>query len=1047
MKGAAQIAIILGLFAGTVHGAGLVFAAQLGGSGQDFATAVTSDAQGNVYVAGLTYSPDFPVTPGAVQTKFGGTCDAFVAKLGPDGKRIWSTYLGGILDDWATGVALDSAGNVLVTGWTRSANFPLVNALQNTLNNGATDDYDAFVAKLDPNGTKLLYSTFLGGAADDGAAGIAVDSAGNAYVAVSTNSAAGFPGTQNAPDLWGIVVSKLNPLGALVYSFFHPYGTAGGIALDAGGSIYVAGTSSSYNPSTAGQTFGPPGSAQAMVCKISADGTKKIYETALGGSVQADATAIAVDSAGEVFVAGSTSSVDFPLVKPLQSSPGARPLWKSNDSGATWAPMDDLPFAIPQMLVVDPTVPTTLYQASGDLGVFKSVDGGATWKAANAGIAGTNMQALAIDPVHPQTLYAAQTLYSATGESSSAIYKTVNGGNSWTAIDSPPTAIAQLAVDAQNANIVWEIGLPPFFGAIRKSTDAGVTWNSVSFPGPLESMVLDPRVSGNLFAIAGFVFCGLGCTNNPYPIPYLYRSVDGGVDWIRIPSVTPTGPLIVDGSTNPSTVYDGLAFRSVDGGITWLAIPPPPFAIPATLAVDSSGTLYAAAGAQGIYVSRDHAQTWTLVGSFIPPPTSLQGVPGIASLIPAGSAGTLYAINNQITTSGFVSKLSADGSSLVYSTYLRGHASVESFPFFAAEPGVFLTQNWISGIALDAAGNATVAGGTRATDFPVVTPAQAASAGLADAFAATISADGGKLNYATYFGGSQDDGALGVALDVQGNVILVGQTWSFDFPIPGGVQPPTGYGEAFVVKLAPPGPPAIRAVLNGASYLPGIEAGSWVMIQGTNLANTNPGRTWRSDEVVGGNLPTSLDGVSVAINGKPAFVYYISPTQINVQAPSDSATGAVSVVVDNNGNASAPATAQLQAVAPAFFMYPGTNYAVASRLPDWALVGDPSAVPGTVAAAPGDTVVLWGTGFGATNPAVDAGTTVSVAPAVVTAPTVTVGGVAAVVMDTVLTAGSAGLYQVTIQVPATVASGAVAVQASAGSLQTQGGVLLYVSRP
>jgi uncharacterized protein (TIGR03437 family) len=148
-------------------------------------------------------------------------------------------------------------------------------------------------------------------------------------------------------------------------------------------------------------------------------------------------------------------------------------------------------------------------------------------------------------------------------------------------------------------------------------------------------------------------------------------------------------------------------------------------------------------------------------------------------------------------------------------------------------------------------------------------------------------------------------------------------------------------------------------------------------------------------------------------------------------------------VVDNNGNISAPATAQLQAAAPAFFMYPGTNYAVASRLPDWALVGDPSAIPGTVAAKAGDTVVLWGTGFGATNPAVPAGTAVSGAPAVVTAPTVTVGGVPVQVIGAVLTAGSAGLYQVTIQLPATVPSGAVAVQASAGGVPAQAGVLLF----
>jgi uncharacterized protein (TIGR03437 family) len=137
----------------------------------------------------------------------------------------------------------------------------------------------------------------------------------------------------------------------------------------------------------------------------------------------------------------------------------------------------------------------------------------------------------------------------------------------------------------------------------------------------------------------------------------------------------------------------------------------------------------------------------------------------------------------------------------------------------------------------------------------------------------------------------------------------------------------------------------------------------------------------------------------------------------------------------------------LQAVAPAFFMYLGTNYAITSLLPDYAPVGNPSVVPGTVAAKPGDTLVLWGTGFGTTNPPVPAGTAVSGAPAAVTAPTVTVGGVAAQVISTVLATGSVGLYQLTIQLPATVPTGAVAVQASIGGVQTQGGVFLFVSKP
>jgi uncharacterized protein (TIGR03437 family) len=319
-----------------------------------------------------------------------------------------------------------------------------------------------------------------------------------------------------------------------------------------------------------------------------------------------------------------------------------------------------------------------------------------------------------------------------------------------------------------------------------------------------------------------------------------------------------------------------------------------------------------------------------------------------------------------------------------------------------------------------------------------VTPAQPANAGLADAFAATISADGSRLNLATYFGGSGDDGALAMALDSMGNIILVGQTWSGDFPVTGGSQMPFSYGDAFVAKLST-APPAIASVSNAASYQPGIEAGSWVMIKGANLANST--RIWRSSDFVGGNFPTSLDGVSVTIDGLPAFVYYISPTQINVQAPSDSTVGTVNVVVTDNGAVSSPAPAQLQAVAPAFFMMPGTNIVLATSL-DYAVVGY-SSVP----VHPGDIVVLWGTGFGPTAPPVAAGTVVSGAPAVTTLPSVTIGGVVAQVKNAVMTTGTAGLYQVTIQLPANVPTGSVAIQASVGTVQTFAGTVIFIANP
>jgi len=207
------------------------------------------------------------------------------------------------------------------------------------------------------------------------------------------------------------------------------------------------------------------------------------------------------------------------------------------------------------------------------------------------------------------------------------------------------------------------------------------------------------------------------------------------------------------------------------------------------------------------------------------------------------------------------------------------------------------------------------------------------------------------------------------------------------------------------------------------------------MIQGTNLANST--HLWQTSDFIGSNLPTVVDGVSVSIDGNPAFVEYISPTQINVQAPSDNAAGNVNVLVTNNGVASAPAMAQLQAVAPALFMTPASN-AIASVLLNY------TPVTSSAPAMPGDKVALWGTGFGPTSPPVPAGTIVTGAPVTSTLPVVTVGGVQVPVISSVLTKGTVGLYQITIQLPANVPTGTPAVQASIGGLQTQSGVTLFV---
>ena len=225
---------------------------------------------------------------------------------------------------------------------------------------------------------------------------------------------------------------------------------------------------------------------------------------------------------------------------------------------------------------------------------------------------------------------------------------------------------------------------------------------------------------------------------------------------------------------------------------------------------------------------------------------------------------------------------------------------------------------------------------------------------------------------------------------------------------------------------------------------PASAAGSWVTIQGTNLATAT--RTWRADEIVNGALPTSLDGVSVKINGKDASVYFISPTQINVQAPSDTAQGDVQVTVTNAAGTSAAATAQLQSFSPAFFLWDG-KYAVATR-PDFSWVGKPGLFPGTTTtpAKPGDVIVLWGTGFGSTNPEMPAGKAVDRTAVLANNPAVRVGGAGADFLGGALTPGAAGLYQIVVKIPDSAPDGDIPVVADFGSFRSPDNVFITVQR-
>jgi uncharacterized protein (TIGR03437 family) len=283
----------------------------------------------------------------------------------------------------------------------------------------------------------------------------------------------------------------------------------------------------------------------------------------------------------------------------------------------------------------------------------------------------------------------------------------------------------------------------------------------------------------------------------------------------------------------------------------------------------------------------------------------------------------------------------------------------------------------------------------------------------------------------------------------------------------------------------PPTPPSpsITSVMNAASSDPSVASGAWVTITGSNLANSS--RSWRNEEIVNGQLPTQLDGVSVTIDGNPAFVSAIDPSRITVQAPDDASLGPVSLVVNNNGIASASFTIPLQPESPGLYLWsspypiatqancgevssagPFTGVASAPATPSGVvtLLGmsfaptDPTANCNlvspvglfagvtTLPAQPGDTVVLWGTGFGPTTPAVPAG---QVVPSdqpylVVNPPSVLIGGIPAQVVTATLTPGNAGLYQIAVQVPDGLPDGDQPVTMQVNSIQAPTGVFITV---
>jgi len=326
------------------QGSALVFSTYVGGSAADHVTNIGIDSADDVYITGYTDSSDFPTTPGAYQTVFLGKAqspplqsmyNAFVTKFNPTASALmYSTYLGGSDGTLASGMAVDGAGSAYVTGATGDTFPTTAGAFQTTYRgSNPTALFNAFVSKLNPTGTALVYSTYLGGSFLAQSTGIAIDASGSAYVTGFSYStdfpttpgafAPVFPAKQNPGSESGFVTKLSVDGSALIYSTFLG-GTACndaayGIALDTQDNAYVAGTTcSSDYPTTPGAfepvaPFSPTNPVwSSFVTELNASGSGLVYSTYLDGSKYSFTKTLALDSAGDAFVLGYTSSLDFP---------------------------------------------------------------------------------------------------------------------------------------------------------------------------------------------------------------------------------------------------------------------------------------------------------------------------------------------------------------------------------------------------------------------------------------------------------------------------------------------------------------------------------------------------------------------------------------------------------------------------------------------------------------------------------------------------------------------------------------------------------------
>jgi len=569
-------------------GTALLYSTYLGGSGTsgggDFGYGIALDSANNVYVTGATYSTDFPVTCGAFLTTNPSTASgaptAFVAELSPTANTlVYSTYLGGsgngaspAQGDVAQAIAVDSAGDAFVTGYTFSPNFPVSDKPFQPDYAGSATTPNAFVTKLNPGGTALVYSTYLGGSGGDYGNSLAIDASGDAFVAGSTASS-NFPFTSGAfqTTLLGPsngFVTQLNPAGAEeVYStylggggqtgsVFYAYNnpstgdSATAIAVDSGGFAYVAGNTTSSNfPVTAGalEGAGDFDAATGFVTKLSLNGSSLVYSTYLEG-VGTSVSGLAVDSAGTAYVTGSVPSVSAGLSAGFLATADALPAPVSTGSAAFLVKLSPsaarLNFA------------TMIGGAASDAATAVAVDA-----AGNAYLTG-----VANSTNFPTTSGVIQSAKGAAGVANAFISKfSLAKETNQTAYPANPSNVATTMTDDPPDEIVLDCNPYPAYNGFYMGVSVTLNWD-LGGPPPTGTITFEDSLNYN--------FQNYG----PYTIPIFGLGWGGGETTFNFSDGQEFGGPDSPFSISWSAAYSGDAYYAasgVSGSVSSPGCPPP----------------------------------------------------------------------------------------------------------------------------------------------------------------------------------------------------------------------------------------------------------------------------------------------------------------------------------------------------------------------------------------------------------------------------------------------------------------------------------------